>query len=181
MGRAALECTYCCHKPLRSLLVSCSQCLQADGDAAKRPAKRRRAERTARCSGAAPLRGVLTVQATSTLSELLALMSTHGAHQVHVVDPDSKPLNSVTAADVLRVIVDSIVVSRADSRAAVAPAAAPIQLQLPSARVLGAGLPQLVRPDSTASGLSGGRAASLSTSVQSDQQAVNSRFGTLGK
>ena len=152
--------------------------LQAKADTSDRPAKRRRAEQ---CSAASPMRGVLTVQATSTLAELLALMATHGAHQVHVVDPDSKPLNSVTAADVLRVVVDSIVVSRADARAAVAPAAAPMQLQLPSARVLGAGLPQLVRPDSTASGLSGGRAASVSTSVHSDQQAVNSRLGALGK
>jgi CBS domain-containing protein len=149
-------------------------CMQEEDErTATRPAKRRREERAARHAVAGPIRGVLTCQATSTLSEILAIMSNHGVHQVHVVDPDSKPLCAVTAVDVLRVIVESFNVSKTDHRAFVAP----LQMQLPNARLLSAMGPLHLRPDSTASGLSGGRAVSVSTSVQSDQQAV-SGFGS---
>jgi CBS domain-containing protein len=143
-----------------------------DDHTATRPAKRRRQERAAHLAVSGPIRGVLACQATSTLSEILAIMSNHGVHQVHVVDPDCKPLCAITAVDVLRVIVDSISSSRSDHRAF-----GQLQMQLPNARLLSAMGPLHPRPDSTASGLSGGRAVSVSTSVQSDQQAV-SRLGS---
>jgi CBS domain-containing protein len=54
-----------------------------------------------------PVKGVLTCQATSTLGEVLAIMATRGVHTVYAVDPDSKPLSAVTAADVLRVAADA--------------------------------------------------------------------------
>jgi CBS domain-containing protein len=74
---------------------------EPEGD---RPAKR---AKTVRC------KGVLTCQATSTLAEVVSIMAVHNAHQVFVVDPDSKPLSAITIVDALRVIVDSV--SKPDS------------------------------------------------------------------
>eukprot|EP00892_Ulva_mutabilis_P002599 jgi/Ulvmu1/1233/UM109_0031.1 len=64
------------------------------------PGKRRR-------TAAAPIKGVLTCQATSSLAEVIAIMATHDVHQVYVVDPDSKPLSAITMADVLRTVVNA--------------------------------------------------------------------------
>ena len=78
-----------------------------DPEGEQRPAKK---ARTVHC------RGVLTCQATSTLAEVVSIMAVHDAHQVFVVDPDSKPLSSITIIDALRVILDSVSKSGAHPR-----------------------------------------------------------------
>lgn len=50
---------------------------------------------------------MLTCQATSTLAEVVALMATHQGHAVFVVDPDTRPLCTITVTDVLRACVDN--------------------------------------------------------------------------
>lgn len=65
-------------------------------------------ERPAKRARTMPCRKVSTCQATSTLAEVVSIMASHDAHQVYVVDPDSKPLSSITIIDTLRVILDSV-------------------------------------------------------------------------
>ena len=69
--------------------------------APEQPAAKRRRTATA------PIKGVLTCQATSSLAEVIAIMANHDVHQVYVVDPDSKPLSAITMADVLRTVVNA--------------------------------------------------------------------------
>lgn len=83
---------------VESLLLTNLAVLLQDREGDERPAKK---ARTVHC------RGVLTCQATSTLAEVVSIMAAHDAHQVFVVDPDSKPLSSITIIDALRVILDS--------------------------------------------------------------------------
>lgn len=129
-------------------------------------AKRRR-------TSAAPIKGVLTCQATSTLAEVIAIMATHDVHQVYVVDPDSKPLSAITMADVLQTAVNAAAPTTLSSicrdrtrdggfRRGGTPAT-------PNAADAAVRVPGLLNESAATSGQSD-RAVSVSTSVQSVPQ-----------
>jgi hypothetical protein len=128
------------------------------------------------------------------------LMAAHSVHQVYVVDPDIKPLCTITVSDVLRVIIDSgarhagMAAGGGGSRVSATPSAsgaaggtaAPARPGALARHVdeidawvseaaAGAAMLPPSRLESATSAQSGERAASVSVSVQSEHGAVNSR------